>query len=110
MPLKFSPNNAARSRPYIFGLKDQYLIYLVLVAISGLVISGNAALIGLPTLPFVVVFLVIILIGYFYFRKIDKKYDSGFFDRLLSYYFILPKRIKSKPIIHHIVSRHDKTR
>jgi flagellar biosynthesis component FlhA len=72
MPLKFSPNNAARSRPYIFGLKDQYLIYLVMMAISGLVISGNAALMGLPTLPFVLVFLAVILAGYSYFRKIEK--------------------------------------
>lgn len=81
-----------------------------MMAISGLVISGNAALIGLPTLPFVLVFLAVILAGYSYFRKIDKKYDAGYFDRLLSYHIILPKKIKSRPIIHHKLSRHEKTR
>lgn len=107
MALKFSPNNDVRSRPYIFGLKDHYLIYLVLLAISGLTISGNASMADIPALPVVIFFLVLILIGYIYFRRIDKKHDNGYFDRLLSYHLCQPKKFKAKPIIDHKINQYE---
>jgi hypothetical protein len=101
MPLRFRPNNAARSRPYILGLRDQYLIYLVLVAIAGLVISGNAALTGLPTLPFILPFAGGILFGYGYFRRIDRHHDAGYFDRLMSYRLMMPRLVSARPVKRH---------